>query len=117
MTKVYLAGSFKHYGTLRKIQQQFIDAQIECLLSSPDANQGIEGCLQRIDQSDITFIVNFDGYVGKSVTLDIGYALGVDKPIYALEPISDPDITHLICGVKSVNQLIDLIHSSASTRP
>ncbi len=52
--------------------------------------------LERIRNSDITYIHNFEGYVGKSVALDIGHAMGIGKVVYALESISDPEVTHLI---------------------
>ena len=45
-------------------------------------SNGIDGCLQRIREADITYILNFDGYVGKSVAMDIGYALGLGKSVY-----------------------------------
>jgi len=67
---------------------------------------GIDGCLERIKQSDMTYILNFEGYVGKSVALDIGYALGLGKPVYALEPISDPDISHLLTKILTPEMLI-----------
>jgi nucleoside 2-deoxyribosyltransferase len=43
---------------------------------------------QKIRKSDVIFIYNKDGYVGNGVTLEIGYATALDKPIYAL---SDKD--------------------------
>lgn len=41
---------------------------------------------QRIDATDVLFIFNPGGYVGSSVTLEIGYALAKSKKIYALSP-------------------------------
>lgn len=38
----------------------------------------------KIQMADAVFIFNKDGYVGVSVTLEIGYAVGAGKPIYAL---------------------------------
>jgi nucleoside 2-deoxyribosyltransferase len=40
---------------------------------------------QRIDRSDVLFVFNPDGYVGNSVTLEIGYALAQHKSIYAMQ--------------------------------
>lgn len=34
--------------------------------------------------ADIVFIYNKDGYAGVSTTLEIGYAVALGKPIYAL---------------------------------
>lgn len=38
----------------------------------------------KIQMADVVFIFNKDGYVGNSTTLEIGYAVGQGKPIYAL---------------------------------
>ncbi|WP_045419391.1 nucleotide pyrophosphohydrolase [Vibrio jasicida] len=106
---VYVAGSFKNLEKMAMVVQQFRDSGIDTLISEPLQSNGIEGCLERIRKSDITYILNYNGYVGKSVAMDIGYALGLEKTIYALEPIADPDITHLISGVISPNALVNSI--------
>jgi len=38
----------------------------------------------KIQMADVVFIFNKDGYVGNSTTLEIGYAVALGKPIYAL---------------------------------
>ncbi len=38
----------------------------------------------KIQMADVVFVYNKDGYVGNSTTLEIGYAVAVGKPIYAL---------------------------------
>ncbi|MDB5259439.1 MAG: MazG nucleotide pyrophosphohydrolase [Candidatus Taylorbacteria bacterium] len=38
----------------------------------------------KIRRGDVVFIYNEDGYSGNSVTLEIGFATALDKPIYAL---------------------------------
>lgn len=38
----------------------------------------------KIKMADVVFIYNKDGYCGNSTTLEIGYAVGVSKPLYAL---------------------------------
>jgi nucleoside 2-deoxyribosyltransferase len=44
-----------------------------------------------IRKADVCFIYNKDDYVGASVTLEIGYACGLGKPLYALnEKTGDP---------------------------
>lgn len=40
----------------------------------------------RIPQYDVVFIYNKDGYSGTSTTLEIGYACGSKKEVYALSP-------------------------------
>lgn len=40
--------------------------------------------MQKIRMADVVFVYNKDGYAGVSVTLEIGYALALAKPLYAL---------------------------------
>ncbi len=36
--------------------------------------------------ADVVFVYNKDGYAGPSTTLEIGFAVALGKPIYALAP-------------------------------
>ena len=103
---VYVAGSFKNLEKMQAIRETLVNAGIETTISEPLQANGLDGCLQRIREADITYILNFGGYVGKSVAMDIGYALGLNKPVYALEPIEDPDITHLLTRVVTPGEVI-----------
>ncbi|MBI3115549.1 MAG: nucleoside 2-deoxyribosyltransferase [Candidatus Kerfeldbacteria bacterium] len=38
----------------------------------------------KIQMADVVFVFNEGGYVGNSTTLEIGYAVALGKPIYAL---------------------------------
>ena len=38
----------------------------------------------KIQMADVVFVYNEGGYVGNSTTLEIGYAVALGKPIYAL---------------------------------
>lgn len=42
------------------------------------------GHFKKIDQADVVFLFNKDGYSGVSVSLELGYAVAKNKPIYAL---------------------------------
>ena len=43
--------------------------------------------LRAIDRADFLYIYNSEGYIGTSGALEIGYAVGKRKPIYAKEAI------------------------------
>jgi hypothetical protein len=103
---IYIAGSFKNLEKMQAIQKTLVSARIKTTISNPLQSNGIDGCLQRIREANITYILNFDGYVGKSVAMDIGYALGLGKSVYALEAIQDPDITHLLTRVATPDEVI-----------
>ncbi|MFC4858680.1 hypothetical protein [Actinophytocola glycyrrhizae] len=42
--------------------------------------------LNRIEKADVVFIVNPDGYLGPSTTLELGYAVAMRKLIVAMKP-------------------------------
>ncbi|MFA6601487.1 MAG: hypothetical protein WCT02_01310 [Candidatus Paceibacterota bacterium] len=44
----------------------------------------------KIVKGDVTFMFNKDGYIGNSVTLELGYATALGKTIYALSD-KDPE--------------------------
>jgi len=64
-----------------------------------------------IRKSEACFIFNKGGYVGTSVTLEMGFANALGKPIFALEPTTgDPCRDVLIDKiVKTPSQLIKLL--------
>jgi hypothetical protein len=43
--------------------------------------------LKALGRANLMYLMNHEGYVGSSVSLEIGYALGRQKPIYALEAL------------------------------
>jgi len=64
-----------------------------------------------IRKSEACFLYNKDGYVGVSVTLEMGFANALGKPIFALEPTTgDPCRDVLIDKiVKTPAELIKLL--------
>ena len=80
-------------------------------MPEPESSKGIQGCLEQIKNADITYVINPDGYVGKSVSVDIGYAMALGREIYSLAPITDPPLGHLISGVASVEEIAALSSS------
>ena len=64
-----------------------------------------------IRKADVCFIFNKDNYVGTSVTLEIGYASALSKPIFALNAeTGDPCRDSLIDKeVKTFNELLSFL--------
>jgi hypothetical protein len=50
-------------------------------------SRGILGCLKKIDDADVVYAVNPGGYIGKSVSVDVGYAYARNKSIYAMHSV------------------------------
>ncbi len=56
-------------------------------------------------KADVCFVYNKGGYVGASVTLEIGYANAISQATYALEPTTgDPCRDSLLDGVTNTPQ-------------
>lgn len=65
---------------------------------------------EAIRKAEVCFIFNKGGYVGNSVTMEIGYAASCGIPIYALEEdASEPCRNVLFESVVSVDEFIKLI--------
>jgi hypothetical protein len=43
--------------------------------------------LRALGRANLLYLMNQEGYVGSSSALEMGYALGENKPMYALEPL------------------------------
>lgn len=50
----------------------------------------------KIQMADVVFVFNKDGYAGNSTTLEIGYAVALGKPIYALSGDSKELCRHVL---------------------
>lgn len=72
-------------------------------------SRGILGCLEKIDNADIVYVVNPGGYVGKSVSVDLGYAYAKHKTIVVMNPVDDPPIMNLTNGVLSPKALVEFL--------
>lgn len=71
---VISVGCFGHAGdTISQEQKELLD-QIH---------------LQKIDMADEVFVINVDGYIGKSTSREIKYALSAGKPVVYLEEPDD----------------------------
>ncbi|MEI6843227.1 MAG: nucleoside 2-deoxyribosyltransferase [bacterium] len=71
----------KNYGGVDKVKEVHNRKFIAMGLTHDHFN--------KIRKSDAVFIYNKEGYSGNSVTLELGYAVALGKPVYAL---SDKDV-------------------------
>ena len=113
MKLLYVCGSFKFIRKMNELEGKLREENIEFRMSEKMSSRGILGCLEKIDEADAVYVVNPDGYVGRSVCIDIGYAYAKGKPIYCMYPIGDPPIMSMVKGVLSDEELINFLkHSS-----
>lgn len=112
MKQVYVCGSFRFMDKIEELEMMLKKENVEFLVSKNMDVRGILGCLKKIDQADVVYVVNPEGYVGKSVSVDIGYAYARNKPIYVMHPIEDPPVMNLVSDVLSFKELIHLLKHS-----
>ena len=58
-----------------------------------------------IDQAEALYVLNPGGYIGTLVKIEIGYALGKDKPVYFSEAANSLDLDALCSGVIPVEDI------------
>lgn len=105
---VTVSGSFnKDFGKIQKKVRQFQDEGIE-VLAPPiskivgnkdgfvtlESDKGVphqieSEYLEAISRSDFLYVVNTNGYIGRSVSLEIGYAISKGIPVYSMEKPED----------------------------
>ena len=62
----------------------------------------------KIKKADIVYVYNKGGYIGNSTTLEIGYAVACDKPIYSFEKDKDEGCRDVLFTgyIKRPNELL-----------
>jgi len=67
---------------------------------------GTKEHIENVKYANIVYIVDKDGYVGRSTSVEIGVAYGLGKKIYVMERIEDPAVDILVDEVLSPEELI-----------
>ena len=116
MKKLYVCGSFRYIREMEGLERKLKEENIQFEMSKEIDGRGILGCLKKVDDADIVYVVNPQGYIGKSVSVDVGYAFAKNKPIYVMHRIEDPPIMNLINAVLSPKALVDLLKESSPRR-
>jgi hypothetical protein len=113
MKRLYVCGSFKFTRNMEDLERKLEKENIQFQMSKKIDSRGILGCLKEIDDADIVYVVNPRGYIGKSVSVDIGYAYAKNKSIYIMHPVEDPPIMDLIDDILSPEALVDFLRACA----
>jgi hypothetical protein len=111
--KLYVCGSFKFVHEMEELERKLKLKNVQFQLSKKMGSRGILECLKRIDEADVVYIVDPRGYVGKSVSVDIGYAYAKNKSICTMHPVDDPPVMDLINAVLSPEELIDFLEEGS----
>ena len=106
---LYICGIFRFKRVMDELERKLKEEKMDYSITKKKDNRGILGCLEKIDEADVVYVINPEGYIGKSVSVDIGYDYAKNKQIYALHPIEDPPVMKLINAVLSFEELITLL--------
>jgi len=71
--------------------------------------EGALSHLENIRKSDAVYIFNKGSYLGPAVTVEIGYALALGKPIFSKSRINDITVTNFITAVVKPEKLIEYL--------
>ncbi len=109
MKTVFLAGSRKFFREIEEVKYLLEKEGIH-VLKGRDSKEDEEALymFQRIDQSDIIYVVSIGGYVGRTAAEEIDYAFGKGKEIFSSEHVSD-NFRHSIQKTISPAELADYI--------
>jgi hypothetical protein len=94
---------------MEELEHMLREENLTYQISKEMDSRGILGCVKKIDDADIVYIVNPEGYIGKSVSIDIGYAYAKNKAIYVMHQVDDPPVMDLVNAILSPKALIDLL--------
>jgi len=109
MKRLYVCGSFRFLREMEELEHMLREENLTYQISKEMDSRGILGCVKKIDDADIVYIVNPEGYIGKSVSIDIGYAYAKNKAIYVMHRVDDPPVMDLVNAILSPKALIDLL--------
>ena len=116
MRRLYVCGSFRFTLEMEELERRLKEWNVEYQISKEIDSRGIMGCLRKIDDAEVVYVVNPEGYIGKSVSVDIGYAYAKNKIIYVMHTVDDPPVMELINGVLPPKALIDILKEDSPNR-
>jgi len=118
--KVLLSSSYKFVNDWSKVKKTFEDANWSCV-TPKDIDIDMYGektdfneeeltklkikFFEHLDNCNILYVYNPNGYIGKSVMAEIGYAKKTDKKIFTIEESNEP-IAKMFSDVKKPEELI-----------
>ncbi|KKR31392.1 MAG: MazG nucleotide pyrophosphohydrolase [Candidatus Gottesmanbacteria bacterium GW2011_GWA2_41_12] len=71
--------------------------------------EGALAHLENVKKSDAVYIFNKGNYIGPAVTVEIGYALALGKPIYSKAQIKDITLSNYITAIVAPNNLSQIL--------
>lgn len=108
MRSVFVAGSRKSSEELMKVSRILEENGIRVFRGrdSPETEDDkILQMFERIDKSDVVYVVCPDGYIGRTVAMEIAYAYSKGKEIISSRKIDDFSAQGLVFRVMGTEEL------------
>jgi len=112
-----ICSSSKFYGTAQGLAKELADAGITVHTPRFDFNEEVvevtkddkieltHEFLGKIDRSDAIYVIDQDGYTGRSVCIEIGYASALGKTVLLSEPPAENAVQALTSEVVAVGDI------------
>src|SRR3989304_4876295 len=98
--KILISSSFKFANDWPLLKDSFQKAGFSCLTPQDTETENPEEIIEikkwffkPIDETDILYVYNPNGYIGKAVMAEIGYAKRAGKKIFTLEKSDEPIVS------------------------
>lgn len=116
MKSIYIAGSRKFYDEIEQLVKKLKDAKITVSTAGKWKNTqkdtlenqkaALLSAFNEIDSSDICYVYAKDGYIGKTVAMEIAYAYARKKKIVSSDILAEFSAQALVSGVVKPSELI-----------
>jgi hypothetical protein len=116
MKSVYIAGSRKFHADIEKLVQQLREYKINASnagkwnRAQPDTTESEKRALldafRKIDEFDICYIYARDGYIGRTVAMEIAYAYSRKKELISSHKIEELSAQGLVARIMNPEELV-----------
>jgi len=123
--KIVISGSFrKHYNDIRDAIKRFENLNIQVLspqhsnVLNPDEDfvlletdkiacpETLERAhLNEISNADALYLYNPEGYIGPASAMELGWAISLGKPIFAMEICKDATLKHFVKKIDKLEEI------------
>ncbi|MFH1977983.1 MAG: hypothetical protein ABIJ92_01510 [Candidatus Aenigmatarchaeota archaeon] len=115
MKSIFVAGSRKFYEDVEKIVElcKQNGIKVETAGKSQSTEDTLESessalfrAFERIENADILYVSSKNGYIGKTVAMEISYAFSKNKEIISSEKIEDFSVQALVSKIMETEELV-----------
>ena len=124
MKSVFITGSRKFYEEIEKLVQRLRNNQIKVATAGKWDNTqkdtlesektALLNAFQKIDEFDVVYIYSKNGYIGKTVAMEIAYAYAKNKELISSHKIDEFSAQALVSKIMNTEELIEFCKRASS---